>query len=331
MQRPPPPPLAAPVLYPALLCRSSDWFTGRPRRTRIRCICLYSCSRPEIPCKAKHFPPLCSWWGSWYGPFLYGFFQKHCAAAIVGADSSGSRERPFSIWSYLLGQICTNASALVHGFGICSTAGQLTAAGFLNTYAHNQWIQTLFDQGLLGLFFYAALMGACLFRNVRKQPLFACGLIATLVCSFSLSFYTNKPYLNVFMMCCMTFSETSPMRANKTTCPPHLKHMHPNSRPSGFQREESNHEKRSPSLSPYIMKRLRSSDVSIACWRKHTLFWKSLSLTTVPVTKRVSFWNNMAGRSCFSSSNIAVLHPPEMRACCEQRATLYCSSMGMTI
>ena len=160
--------------------------------------------------------------------------------AQILADQGSGR---FSIWSYLLGQICTNASALVHGFGICSTAGQLTAAGFLNTYAHNQWIQTLFDQGLLGLFFYAALMGACLFRNVRKQPLFACGLIATLVCSFPLSFYTNKPYLNVFMMCCMTFSETSPMRANKTTCPPHLKHMHPNSRPSGFQREESNHEK----------------------------------------------------------------------------------------
>lgn len=108
--------------------------------------------------------------------------------------------------SYLFSYKRSLLSADQKQYVICSTIPHMTAAGFQNTYAHNQWIQTLFDQGLIGLFLYAALMGACFFRNLRRNPLFSCGLVAVWGFSLSLSLYTHKQYLNVFMMCAMSFA-----------------------------------------------------------------------------------------------------------------------------
>ena len=136
-------------------------------------------------------------------PLLPEAVRQRYSPAQIWEDQGSGR---FPIWSYLLTQVCSDASSLIHGFGICSTIPHMTAAGFQNTYAHNQWIQTLFDQGLIGLFLYAALMGACFFRNLRRNPLFSCGLVAVWGFSLSLSLYTHKQYLNVFMMCAMSFA-----------------------------------------------------------------------------------------------------------------------------
>ncbi len=65
----------------------------------------------------------------------------------------------------------------------------------------------MFDQGLIGLFLYAAFDGGVfLSRSLRRNPLFSCGLVAVWGFSLSLSLYTHKQYLNVFMMCAMSFT-----------------------------------------------------------------------------------------------------------------------------
>ncbi len=149
-------------------------------------------------------------------PLLPEALKERYSLEQIQQDKGSGR---FTIWSYLLNEVFSDASALVHGFGVCSTIEIMTEAGFLNTFAHNQWIQTLFDQGLIGLILYTSLMGACFFRNIKENPLFSCAIVAIFVFSLSLSFYTHKQYLNVFMMCAMNFQPAVSKKAAEQVGP----------------------------------------------------------------------------------------------------------------
>ena len=54
----------------------------------------------------------------------------------------------------------------------------------------------------------------CFFRNIRKNPEFACAFAAVMALSFSLTFYVFKPYINIVIMCAMTFEDEE--RVKKT-------------------------------------------------------------------------------------------------------------------
>ena len=84
------------------------------------------------------------------------------------------------------------------------------AAGFQNGVAHNAFIQILNDEGLIGVILFAASVAACIFRNIKHRPLYACAMIALIGFALSLSFYVFKPYLNIMMMCAMSFEGCLP-------------------------------------------------------------------------------------------------------------------------
>ena len=86
------------------------------------------------------------WFGTqWFEQNFY--LQSKIERAVEGGDSSG---RDY-IYSYYLNEWVGSKSVLTlifgHGF-----QGTLVAGG-IDTKAHNDWIETLFDYGLFGLFF----------------------------------------------------------------------------------------------------------------------------------------------------------------------------------
>ena len=147
-------------------------------------------------------------------PLLPEALKERYSLASIQEDKGSGR---FDIWSFLVSYVFSDAAALVHGFGVTSTIDIMTEFGFLNTYAHNQWIQALFDQGLIGLLLYTGLLGSCFFRNIKNNPLFSCAIVAIFVFSMSLSFYTHKQYLNIFMMCAMNFQPSVEPTAKKAS------------------------------------------------------------------------------------------------------------------
>ena len=101
-------------------------------------------------------------------------------------------------------------SRMIWGSGVNSTYEILYGAGFANGVAHNTFLQVFNDQGMIGLLLFLILIAACFGRNAVRQPLYACALTAIMAFAMSLTFYTFKPYLNIMMMCAMTFEDTLP-------------------------------------------------------------------------------------------------------------------------
>ena len=116
----------------------------------------------------------------------------------------------FDIWGYLLQYTVKSPQRLLRGSGVFSTYRILYSAGFKNGVAHNTFIQILNDQGLIGLLLFLAIAALCLIRNRGRQSLYSCAFVAIMAFSMSLTFYVFKPYLNIMMMCAMTFEATLP-------------------------------------------------------------------------------------------------------------------------
>ena len=123
-------------------------------------------------------------------------------------DDGGSGR--FEIWSFLVDYTLQRPERLIRGSGIFSTYSVMYSAGFQNGVAHNAYIQILHDQGLLGLLLFMTVIILCITRNIKKEPAYSSAILALLAFSMSLSFYVFKPYLNVMMMCAMSFEGTIP-------------------------------------------------------------------------------------------------------------------------
>lgn len=123
--------------------------------------------------------------------------------SIEAVEKDGGSGR-FDIWKFLIEYSAREPARLIRGSGIFSTYDIMHAAGFKNGVAHNAYIQILNDEGIIGLLLFLAAIGACVLRNIKREPLYACAFIALLAFSMSLTFYVFKPYLNVMMMCALS-------------------------------------------------------------------------------------------------------------------------------
>lgn len=132
--------------------------------------------------------------------------DRYSVSAVEKDGGSGRTE----IWSFLTDYSFQEPTRLIRGSGIFSTYDIMANAGFKNGVAHNVFIQILNDEGLIGLMLFTAIIIACLIRNIKRQPMYACAFIALMGFAVSLSFYTFKPYLNIMMMCAMSFEDSMP-------------------------------------------------------------------------------------------------------------------------
>ena len=137
-------------------------------------------------------------------PLLPEDVQMRYNVQSVIDDSGAGR---FDVWSYLFSYTTENPIRMIRGSGLFSTYPILENAKVVDHVgaAHNQFVQVFCDQGLLGIFVYFAFIAVCFFRNWRKEPYYACAFIAVMAFSMSLTLYVFKPYMNIIIMCSMSF------------------------------------------------------------------------------------------------------------------------------
>ena len=140
-------------------------------------------------------------------PMLPEDVQARYSVDSVVADSGAGR---FDIWKYLVQYTIDSPVRLIRGSGLLSTYEILDGANVPVSAgaAHNQFVQVLCDQGILGMLLFVALIMVCFFRNVRKNPFYACAFVAVMAFSMSLTLYVFKPYINIIIMCAMNFAKT---------------------------------------------------------------------------------------------------------------------------
>ncbi len=139
-------------------------------------------------------------------PLLPDEVRQRYSIESVAEDGGSGR---FDIWAALIVYTAETPERIIHGEGIMSTETSISISGSGSTaaVAHNQFIQVFADQGIVGLLFYLAWMGACFLRNIRRRPEYACVFSGLMVLACSLTFYSFKPLTNIVVMCAMTFED----------------------------------------------------------------------------------------------------------------------------
>lgn len=123
---------------------------------------------------------------------------------VVGTGGAGRTD----IWKFCIRYIFEKPERIIFGSGLLSTEVIFpTLSEVTNVVAHNQFIQSFFDQGIIGLSLYLASLSACVLRNIKKKPFYACAMLAIIAFSMSLTMYVLKPYINVLMMCSLNIDE----------------------------------------------------------------------------------------------------------------------------
>ena len=140
-------------------------------------------------------------------PLLPDDVRARYSVEAVKDDGGSGR---FEIWSFLADYTFQRPERLIRGSGIFSTYSVMYSAGFQNGVAHNAYIQILNDEGIIGLLLFLAVIFLCIARNYNKDPVYMAGMTALLAFSMSLTFYVFKPYLNIMMMCALSFYGTLP-------------------------------------------------------------------------------------------------------------------------
>lgn len=142
-------------------------------------------------------------------PLLPETVQERYSVESVKEDKGSGR---FEIWEYLMEYTLEKPERIIKGSGILSSYQILRESPkpFKNGVAHNTFIQIFSDQGLIGFILFAFGVFACLIRPLKTEKVYSCAFFALMAFSMSLTFYVFKPYLNIMMMCAMSFKGNLP-------------------------------------------------------------------------------------------------------------------------
>ena len=138
-------------------------------------------------------------------PLLPETVRERYSVERVAEDKATGR---FEIWEYLVKHTLEKPERVIRGSGVLSSFDILLKAPdkkFLNTVAHNTFVQVFSDQGLIGLLLFMSVVFSCLIRPFSTDKIYSCAFVSLMAFSMSLTFYVFKPYLNIMMMCAMSF------------------------------------------------------------------------------------------------------------------------------
>lgn len=133
---------------------------------------------------------------------------------IEAVQNDGGSGR-FEIWQFLLNYTVQRPERLIRGSGVFSTYSIMRSGGLKNGVAHNAYIQILNDEGMIGLLLFVTVIALCIFRTIKREPHYAAGMVSLLAFSMSLTFYVFKPYLNIMMLCAMSFEDMPHLRKRR--------------------------------------------------------------------------------------------------------------------
>ena len=130
--------------------------------------------------------------------------ERMSIESVVETGGTGRWE----IWKNMVGAIVNQPDKLLFGRGILHNQRILTETGWAKTAAHNQVIQITYNQGLIGLLSFLALVGICFFRCVKQRKTVAIAIVGMMALSVSLSFnQTTRTFWNLIAYAAFAFPE----------------------------------------------------------------------------------------------------------------------------
>ena len=130
--------------------------------------------------------------------------ERMSVEAVVETGGTGRMD----IWKSMLREIFYQPEKLLFGRGI-TAMHQLFIFGTLNqVFAHNQVIQTLYNQGLVGLLSFLLLAGIGFFRCIKRRKAVSIAILGMMALSVSLSFnQTTRTFWNLIAYAAFAFPD----------------------------------------------------------------------------------------------------------------------------
>lgn len=112
------------------------------------------------------------------------------------------------IWKSMLDEIINSPNDLLFGRGIHAMHEIFLNGKWDMAVAHNQMIQVLYNQGLIGLIAFTVLTTGCFLNCIRKRKTVSVAIIGMMALSISLSFnQTTRTFWNLVAYAALNFPE----------------------------------------------------------------------------------------------------------------------------
>jgi hypothetical protein len=131
--------------------------------------------------------------------------ERMSVEAVVESGGTGR----WDIWKSMLREIADQPEKLLFGRGITSLHRMLKHGNLVNVAAHNQVIQTLYNQGLVGLLSFLLLTGVSFFRCLKRRKTVSIAILGMMALSISLSFnQTTRTFWNLITYAAFAFPDS---------------------------------------------------------------------------------------------------------------------------
>ena len=130
--------------------------------------------------------------------------ERMSVEAVVETGGTGRTD----IWVSMIREIVDQPVKLLFGRGINAKHEVFVNGVWDGVAAHNQLIQVVYNQGLVGLLSFLLLTGVCFFRCVKRRKTVSIAILGMMALSVSLSFnQTTRTFWNLIAYAAFAFPE----------------------------------------------------------------------------------------------------------------------------
>ena len=144
-------------------------------------------------------------------PFLpENIVERMSLESIIESGGTGR----WGIWVSMSEEIVNSPDELLFGRGIVARHLMLKKGEYLKVFAHSQYVQVLYNQGIVGLMMFLTLTVGCILRCIKKRKTVSIAIIGMMALSISLSFnQTTRTFWNLVAYAAMVFPESQDLRS----------------------------------------------------------------------------------------------------------------------
>lgn len=137
--------------------------------------------------------------------------ERMSVESVVESGGTGRVD----IWKSMVREILDQPEKLLFGRGINERHQLFLRGRWIAAAAHNQVIQTLYNQGLIGLLSFLLLTGISFFRCIKHRKTVSIAILGMMALSISLSFnQTTRTFWNLIAYAAFAFPDSDPNTIN---------------------------------------------------------------------------------------------------------------------
>ena len=137
--------------------------------------------------------------------------ERMSVEAVVETGGTGR----WDIWKSMINEIVDQPEKLLLGRGINALHWLFVHGKWTDAVAHNQVIQVVYNQGLIGLLSFLFLTGISFFRCIKQRKTVSIAIIGMMAISVSLSFnQTTRTFWNLIAYAAFAFPENDTNTVN---------------------------------------------------------------------------------------------------------------------